>query len=619
MPEPTESGAVELTEENLNLVRDNLNEIAKTLDVSIDTQNKDIENKDKQMDKILKENVIDKTKTILKPDERKRFLEISKIFINEWILQIKKLQEAQAQKGLLSGDIPMGEKKKKKPFEFLSFFKKGDKDTKKEKPKSSTPWWKKLLLFVGGIGLIYAFFKNSIQQIPDKVWNGMKSLAKSIGNTFSNLMSESWEWIKIQFDDLWGWIKKTLGLDELWGYITGVWDKLAGWLDETWNTIKSGWKSFSDMIMNLPGTVWKWICDSLSNLLEPVIQGLKEAWDWICGIVSGAWNWLCEQFGKLWEGIKSAFNGIVKFFSGIWDWVCENFSFKKIWDNVSGFIMKKINNIIEGFKLLITGDWKKLGKLIIDDTVETLKFLAGPLWDAVAGWFSSDDDKKEKEKVKSKVEKTRNKKEIKNDVRTVLSQKEEITLKDNLLETVKDICDRINIFFSDKKGGFIDLSTELIKATNENFSGLMNQLKGLKLQNVYNMENDIEYNDDYDQSDRSTKTINNDYSKTVTDEFKITYNNLDLKSINRAIDILNNQTDQEINYLKSQNNYLGQMINTISGLSKDLQTFDSAKFENKEPNGIVPIYAQDNRPPKDIVVTTILKEAQNLFGSIFKD
>ena len=194
-------------------------------------------------------------------------------------------------------------------------------------------------------------------------------------------------------------------------------------------------------------------------------------------------------------------------------------------------------------------------------------------------------------------------------------KQDEIVLKDNILETIKEICDRINLFFSTNDNGFIDLSKKLIEQCTSGFKSLQEQIKDIKLQNIYQVEENIKYNDNYDQADRSVKTINNDHRKNINEDYSITYNNIDLPALNNALNILQKQSDAEVKLLESQNDYLIKMISNIDGLGSKLNWLDPNKFKQQQNNAIIPILGDMPRPGVKTYDTSDLKRAQLAYAS----
>ena len=603
--------ALQLPETTLIKIRKNLKLVGEDLDESIVNQNLNLETKEDNKQKVWDENIINKTKTELSSDEKTRFINISKLFVNEWVEQIKKIQAAQEKRDKLTGAVPLNPPKKKPSFEFLTnlLANRKKKPVAPPKPKKKNSWLSKILKVIGAIGIGWALFEGVIKKIPGQVWDSIKDLGSEIGDLALGVLVIAWDWMKEKMEGLWGWIKDTLNLDEISEFFTKAWNKVEGWLGEIWGKVSGAWEETKKFILDLPGDIWDWICDTACALFDPVLDAIETGWNWLKDKVVGTWNWIKGQLDEFWEGLKKAWKSTVDFFTGIWDWVCDTFSFEKIWNSIKTFISTYIATLKEDIKLLLEG---KIFEFIqrkfafitdaFNKVISVIKKITPSSW-----WGDDDEDKKT---VEHKQEKT----EIKNNVKNVIEKQEDIVLKDNILDTVKDICDRINVFFSGNENGFIDLSGKLIKECQGGFVSLVDQFQKIKLQNIYEVENDYTYKDSYDQSDKSTKTINNDFSKNSNDDYSITYNTIDIPALNNAVSTIQKQTESELRLLQSQNDYLIKMISNIDGMSDKLNWLDPKKYREQAINNIVPIIGSAPKPKNTQYQTFDLKAAQAAYA-----
>lgn len=592
--------ALELPETTLTKIREGLTLVGKDLDQSIIDQNLNLDVKEDNRKEVWNQNVISSVKTDLTSDEKTRFINISKLFVNEWMEQIKLLQEEQEKKAKLTGDLPLTKPDRKIPYEFLSdlMSKRQAKKPEPPKPKKKASWLKKILMIIGSIALGWAFYKTVLAGIPGKVWESIKDLGSEIADLAVGVLSIAWEGLKTGLSELWDWIKDALNLDAIGEFFSKSWETVSGWLTGLWNGIVATWETVKNFIVGLPGAIWDWICDAANAIFQPIIDAISAAWHWLCDGVIAIWDWICEQINSFWEGLKSAWTSIVNFFSGIWDWITDTFSFSKIWGAISDFFSSYINGLKEDISLLLEGK-------IFEFIQNRFKFITDMFSKAanfLSGWWSGDN----KESVEKKKEKT----EIKKDVKKVIEKQEDIVLKDNVLETVKSICDRINVFFSGNSNGFIDLSNKLIGECQKGFQNLFEQFNKIKLNNTYNIEQDLTFRDTYDQSDKSVKTINNDYSKVTSDDYSITYNTIDIPGLNKAISVIEQQSATEIRLLESQNDYLVKMINNIDGLGDKLEWLDSKNNKEKPVNNIIPIIGGLGKSKNTAYETFDLKVAQ---------
>lgn len=595
--------ALKLPETTLKQIRDGLKAVGDELDASIVNQNLQLETKEEKREQVLKENVIDKARTDLKQDEKTRFLSISKIFVKEWIDQVKKFQKEQEKRKKLVGEIPNVRKKSKVPYEFLTnlLSKRKKKLPNLEKPKKGTEWVKKIMKYVGLLALGWVMFKSVIKKIPDSVWKEIKGIGSSMVDGVLDALGSLWDEFLKDMKLLWEWIKEQLHLKAIGNFFRSIFNTFSGWMDSIWLKIKGAWNSVVDFIVSAPGKIWDWICSLADMIFSPIIRGIKAAWDWMIDKVLDFWNWITDSFTQFWKGVKTIWKTIKDFFVGLWD----SISFESIWNAIKNFVSGYIADLKEDLKLLFTGHIKELAEKYITRYTGLLSSLIDKI-KSIFGWDSDENEEK--------VEKTQVKTEVKTDVKKVIEKQEEIVLKDDILESVKDICDRINVFFSGNKDGFIDLSNRLIEQCDKGFKSLFDQFQKIKLENIYNVEQDVTYRDNYDQSDHSTKIINNDYSKSSNDDYSITYNSIDIPAVNDALGTIQRQSDSEIKLLESQNDYLLKMIVNIDGLGEKLSWLDPKKLKNQEKNTIIPIVGINKKPLVTSYQTYDLKRAQINFA-----
>ena len=605
--------AVELPETTIIEIRKNLIEVGQQIDTALVNENMKIENKEDQREKIWKENIIDKTKTTLSSDEKKRFIEISKIFVKQWVEQVKKLKQEQQKKGLLSGAISTLKKKATAPFRFISDYLKNKKKKmeKTAQPKKKMSWITKLLLIIGGLGVAWFLFKSFLKSVPDKVRKSLENLGGEVLRLGEAALDGLWDMIKSGLDGLWSWIKSVLHLDDIGKFISNAWNKLTGWFDGIWQKIVGVWEGVKKAVVEFPGKMWDWICSVAKSFFETIVNAVTTTWNWIKDKVLGVWNWISGQLKKAWEGLKKAWTGVVNFFSGIWKWVTDTFSWKKIWGAIKDYVSSFVGNIKESINLLLEGKIIEFVKRPLEKITGVFSNVIDKVRNSWLGRRLGLSDKQEDTKVTEKQVKTK----VKSDVVNLIEKEKDIVLKDNILETVKDICDRINTFFSTKENGFIDLSNKLINKCMSGFTDMKNQIGNIKLKNVYEVDYEQNYHDTYDQSDHSVKTINNDYSKHSTDDYSITYNTLDIPALNNAVKTIENQNRAEIKLLASQNDYLAKMITNIDGLGDKLTWLDPNKFKTQQNNALIPIIGTTSHPGMNVFDTSHLKLAQRRYAN----
>lgn len=607
--------AVELPETTINIIRKNLVEIGDQLDSALIDEQLKLETIEDKKEKIWKENIIDKTKTTLANDEKKRLLEISKIFVKTWIESIKKFKEQQKKKNLLTGAISAMKKKVTAPFRFISDFLKKKKKKQEDKPKKKMSWMTKLLLIIAGLGAAWFLFKNLIKNLPSHILEPLKG----VGNAILDLLKISWDIVcKATMDALsgvWNWIKESLHLDAIGNFFVSCWDAVSGWFSSIWDKITKAWTTLKDAVFGLPGKIWDWISSAAKSIFGGIIDAISAAWNFIKDVVVKFWDWICGQLKNIWEGYKKAWKKVAEFFSGIWGWIKDTFSFSNIWKYISGWFNKKVNEWKELFSALFEGRWGDfalgLAKQALNVLTGGMASVAADAWGKLTEWWNSDQNKT-KEQVKTKVT---------TDVKRVIEKQEEIKLKDNILETVKDICDRINAFFSGNKNGFIELSNRLVNSIIDGFTNMEQQLNKVKLNNTYNISITNRYSDKYDQSDHSTNTLSIDYSDRSTHHVQAI--TIDLPDLKNTVDNLAKQVKEEVNALKTQNQYFVSLLNNLSAFGTDINTKCNILLENtkdldKDNSGSLTVAIGNSvRRSMNPIDTTDMRQAQYIMSRAF--
>ena len=602
--------AVELPETTIIEIRKNLIEVGEQLDQAIVDENLSIKNKEDEREKVWKENIIEKTKTTLSNDEKKRLFEVSRIFVKEWVDQIKKLKEQQKKKDFLSGTASTLKKKVTAPFQFVSDLFKNKKKKEEPKKEGGMSWLTKLLLIIGGLAAAWFLFKDHIKDIPEKILAPLRGLKDSAIDLIKGAWDDVCATVKEKLTGAWEWVKTTLHLDELGKFFTDSWNKVEGWFDTIWNKIETTWTECKNEVINFPGKMWTWIQDTAKELFDPVIKAITDAWNIVKDKVLGYWEEIKNKISEWWEGLKKAWKNVCDFFDGIWKWITDTFSFDKLWKCIKEFASGRIDDIKEDLTLLFTGHIKELAEKYVNRFISIFTKIidkAKTILGYVGVDFGDNTEETSKEQVTTKIA---------TDVQRVIEKQDEIELKDNILDTIKSICDRINVFFSGNKNGFIELSNRLVNQVSSGFTDLQKQLEKVELKNIYNLEQENNYHDSYDQSDKSVKTINNDYSKHSNDDYGITYNSIDIPALNNAISALEKQNEEEIKLLTSQNDYLSKMINNIDGLGDKLTWLDKKEYKPQQNNAIIPILAGlPNRPGMKLFDTSDLRMAQQRYAA----
>ena len=618
---------VELTEESLKLIQDSLNNIADTVNEDIEQFEKDPENQQEQKDELKEENIVDKEKSSLSSQEKKRFNQIGQIFVDTWMKSIQKLQAAQEKRVALNAS-----KKEKEPSWFKKLLDKF-KPRKKEKPteKTESSWLKKLLGIISLLGLVYVVFQDKIKGMLPMIGEGIKKLGGLLLNLCGQVISVVWDLVKELFSSVYGWLVTALVavIGPLGDSIMSVWNAFSGWMSTAWNWIKNAFGGFINTILELPKKLLNWISEGIMSLLQPIIDAIKVAWDWLVDIFKGLFDWITGIFTNIWDTICGIFDWYIGLYKAIWNFLTG------LWDNIVTFFSGLWDGVIDFIKSFFSVDLlKSVGESV------------GGLWNKFCNWIKEQarktwvgrrllGEEDEEDKERGKVDEKKPEKSISSKVETQVNkvvEQKEIKMKDNILETVKELCERLNVFFSAKSGGFIDLSKAAIDSFVSGFKDIQKSIKQVSLNNNYSVEAEVNYNDRYswDQRDQSKRAITYDnrirsvkniynayqtlyekkfnistnttsYNKTdnayqtlYEKKFNISYNTIDLPSLNRAISIIETKTDQEVEILRSQNDYLQKMIKNMDGMSDKLEWLNSENLEKQPKNTMLPIVTRND-------------------------
>lgn len=696
---------VELSEESLKEIHDSLNNIVGTVNEDIEEFEKSPENKQEEKEQIIEANIVDKEKSTVSSQEKKRFNQIGQIFVDTWIKSVQKLQAAQEKRMALRAT-----KKESEPNWVKKLLSKIPRK-KKEDPvkKVEKGWLGKLLKIVSFLSLVYGMYKDKIDALIPIVGKALAAIGGLLLKLCGQIISIVWDLVKQFFGSVYGWLVVALVavLGPLGEAIMAVWDNFVGWISKAWAWIKDAFGGFIKNILALPSKILGWIADGIMWLLEPIINAIKAAWDWICDIFSGLFDWISGIFTNIWDTVTGIFDWYIGLYKKIWDIIVG------LWDVIKDFFMGLWNGVVDFVKSFFSIDLiKKVGEAV-----------AG-LWDKFCNWIKAqarktwigrrllgeedDEDKENGSREEKKPEKKEPPKvEVEVDKKV---EKQEIKMKDSILETIKELCERLNVFFSAKSGGFVDLSKAAIDAFVAGFKDVQKAMKKIELNNNYTVKASVDYDDEYswDQADRSQRTINYDsrkqhytntknlyqtihnkkydnthhndhrkkfnientnfndyfertfvkqvfdnkydqffhedyrqkvykqethfntntnniheenrikkirdiknkydhwYDNRKTDyynnvgynykNFDIAYNVIDIPSLDRAIASIEHKTDQEVEILRSQNDYLQKMIGNMDGMSKKLEWLNPENREEQPQNVMMPMPMGDNGP-----------------------
>lgn len=138
---------------------------------------------------------------------------------------------------------------------------------------------------------------------------------------------------------------------DLWNKIVEVLEPVIEWMKEAfktaWEYIKQVWdsvKPYFEIIWNNIKTIFSVVVDVLGGYFKMAWNAIKVVWDLVTGYFKMVWN----NIKTIFSVVKSVLSGD---FKGAWDGI------KQIWDNVKGYFKQ----VWEGIKSIFSGvtDWFK--------------------------------------------------------------------------------------------------------------------------------------------------------------------------------------------------------------------------------------------------------------------
>lgn len=620
---------VELSEDSIKQIKDNLDSVADTINEAIDDVQNNPDNKQEEKEQKQEDNIVNKEKSNLSSQEKKRFAQIGQIFIEQWMKSIEKLQAAQDKKMAL-----VTSRKEKEPSWLKKLIDKKKSDAPKKSEKKEKSWIGRLLQVIGVLGLVYVLFKDKIDKWLPEVWAWIKDTGL--------------KWLAIGLLVTKGIIPLVkFGLQKLSSWLISLGAKLLtvvkGHLKTAMGFLSKGLAFVGNKLIQIARAASMKLTNKLgkgsivaitAGVLTLAAAFLPRIWDWLKETVSGMWEWIKSviPYDRIIEYVQAAWDVFLEVIGGVFVGLKDAFQFlinaildlpKEIVNWISGGIMGAIQWVMNGIKSLLPS-WLGGGDNEEEESTE------------------GGDKKKE---THTKPEKKEPKK-LEVGTKKVVDVKE-IQMKDSVLETIKEVSERLNTFFSDKSGGFVDLAEAVLDQFNAGFQAVMRQLTKINIANTYEVEAEVDYDDEYkwDNSNRSVRSIsqthktykrqhtfietgivtkhvnskNYDYRTTSNlnqswydqSDYQITYNTIDIPALDNAIKRLEETSREEVKLLKSQNDYLTKMIDNMDGLGNKLEYLKNTKPKEQPKNTFLPMLANQQQQGERRYNATVVKSVQS--------
>lgn len=165
---------------------------------------------------------------------------------------------------------------------------------------------------IGAIALIWAFWPE-ISAFFTQLWDGVVSLAKSVGSAISSFFTSIVDTVKPFF----------VGLTE---YVVG----LGTILLFPFRLAMAGWIAIAKFTIGVLMAIWSPIGAVLGQIWEGVVGIASSVWQrivgvaqWAYGVFLSVWTPITEFFSGLWNGIASAFQSAMGWVMEKLQWLLE--------------------------------------------------------------------------------------------------------------------------------------------------------------------------------------------------------------------------------------------------------------------------------------------------------
>ena len=210
--------------------------------------------------------------------------------------------------------------------------------------------------------------KNAWSGVKDwfsGIWSGIKDAASSAVQG----IEDAWNGVKQWFSDLWQSIVDAVS--PYWqSFLTSI-QPVIDAFKNLWDALKEFFQTLWDAITSAAQAVWSGF---VTNVVNPVVEGVKSAWQGIAGWWSAFWSGIKDFASNIWNAIKTVIstainvvksvisgvlNGIKAFWNGVWNGIKSIAS--GVWNGIISIVSSCINavaNIIRAITNAIKGNWR---------------------------------------------------------------------------------------------------------------------------------------------------------------------------------------------------------------------------------------------------------------------
>ena len=209
-------------------------------------------------------------------------------------------------------------------------------------------------------------------------WNKLKELASSAWDAITDKVSQAadavknaWSGVKDWFSGIWSGIKDTAssavqGIEDAWNgvkqWFSDLWQSIVDAVSPYWQSfltsiqpVIDAFKNLWDALKEFFQTLWDAITSAaqsvwsgfVTNVVNPVVEGVKSAWSGITDWWSGLWNGIKDVASNIWNAIKTVIGTAIN-------------AVKTVINNVANVIKTLWKDFWNGIKVIVSGVWNTM-------------------------------------------------------------------------------------------------------------------------------------------------------------------------------------------------------------------------------------------------------------------
>lgn len=225
---------------------------------------------------------------------------------------------------------------------------------------------------------------NSIGDLFETVFGGIKEWWEEHGPEIEALLTETWEFIWEVIEPIWNWINEKAreifggladffhemapkvrdvlvnAMDAVWAIVKPIWEAMLRIGRLIFGELKQFWDTWGEDIERIFSNVWE--------AVKTVFGGALDAISTIFGIFASVFK---GDWGEAWQGIKKLFTGILETLNEVWDTALDTMGIVfslfgedigNVWDNIVGIF----DGIIDFVTNVFQGNWAEAWQSVVD-------------------------------------------------------------------------------------------------------------------------------------------------------------------------------------------------------------------------------------------------------------